>query len=295
MLFNSNNITIDELENEWLKKRGVKLKVLRLDKMHPVVSGNKLFKLHYFLETALRQGHKTIETFGGAYSNHLVAAAFACRELNLGCRGIVRSEAPAVLSPTLQACIHLGMQLQFVSREEYAGLSQQTACSGGKTIIPEGGYHVLGAKGAALIPELLNGIPFTHICTATGTATTLAGLLLRAGNLQKVIAVPVLKGFKDIPQRLKLLTGTADFKNLVIFDDYHFGGYAKKTKELIDFMNAVYREYQLPTDFVYTGKMMFGVLDQVNKGFFPEGSVIICLHTGGLQGNASLPAGTLIF
>lgn len=295
MLFPPENITTDELTSAFLAERKVRLFVLRLDKIHPVVSGNKLFKLHYFLEDALKNKHDTVVTFGGAYSNHLVATAYACRELNLTSIGVVRGEAPAIFSPTLQHCLELNMKLEFVSREEYKIISKQPTNEANITLIPEGGFAPMGACGASHITNFIKGMNATHVVTAVGTGTSLAGLLLNADALQTIIGVPVLKGFTDLSNRLQLLTGTDRYNNMAIFDQYHFGGYAKKTAALIAFMNELYKEYQLPTDFVYTAKMMFAVFEQLKLGFFPEGSRIIALHTGGLQGNQSLPGGTLIF
>lgn len=278
------------------------LQVLRLNEVHPIISGNKLFKLHYFLERLkLKPSAKKVITFGGAYSNHLVATAYACKINNIECTGIVRGEAPEALSYTLQHCIEYGMQLQFTSRETYSHkedtdfiqhLKQQ---HGDCIIIPEGGYDITGAKGASLISKWI-AHDITHICCAAGTATTAAGLLLNIQPHQQVILFPVLKGMSDIPDRVDYLTeGHFNKKQLHIADGYHFGGYAKKTGELIQFINTLYNGQQLPTDFVYTGKMMYGVMDLIQKDFFAAGSKLCCIHTGGLQGNLSLPAGTLTF
>lgn len=294
VLFDTQNITIDALQDDYLQEKNIRLSVLRLDKIHPVVSGNKLFKLHYFLEEALAQNLELL-TYGGAYSNHLVATAYACKQLNISCKAVVRGEQPARLSHTLTTCIELGMQLQFVSREDYAAMASKEFQETGLMNVPEGGYHPTGAKGAALILKCKPTKDFTHICTATGTATTLAGLLLQAQPSQQILSYAALKGLHDIPERLQFLTGQERFNNLQLVGDYHFGGYAKKTAELLDFMNELYLKHNLPTDFVYTAKMMFGIFDQVHKGFFAEGSNILCIHTGGLQGNLSLPAGSLHF
>jgi 1-aminocyclopropane-1-carboxylate deaminase len=295
MLFDTHKITIDEIKDPLLAAKKIKLQVLRLDKIHPVISGNKLFKLHYFLKDALLQSQKPIVTFGGAYSNHLVATAFACKNLSIPCKGMVRGEEPFKLSHTLQACINFGMELQFLSRENYAQITREGTSNPHCYIIPEGGYHPKGAMGASLIVDLLPKEKTTHICTATGTATTLAGLLLKAPLFQTIVSIPVLKGFTDTKERLHFLTGKEQYPNLAIWDEYHFGGYAKKTNKLIDFMNALYVQNNLPTDFVYTAKMMFAVVEQVKAGFFPAGSNIVCLHTGGLQGNDSLPGNLLTF
>ena len=271
---------------------------MRLDEIHPIVSGNKIFKLRHFLGIVK---DKTVVTFGGAYSNHLVAAAFACKQKSIDCIGIVRGEKPKKLSHTLQQCIEYGMQLHFISRDEYdkketpGFIDELKNKYGDCIIIPEGGYDTKGAKGAAAIMDYIND-DVTHICCAVGTGTTLAGLLSNVKPHQKIIALPALKGLNDIEIRLDLLTeGKFNRQQLQIENDYHFGGYAKKTDGLISFMNDLYNEYQLATDFVYTGKMMYGVMDMIEKDFFYPGSKVCCIHTGGLQGNLSLPKNTLTF
>ncbi len=278
-----------------------RLHIARLDKIHPVVSGNKLFKLHYFLQEALASEYKTLLSFGGAYSNHLVATAFACREYGLKSIGMVRGEKPAVLSDSLQDCIRYGMKLHFISRETYSnGLDKSFVSSLQETygpfiLVPEGGYSPTGAKGASLIMNSIKEMDASHICVNVGTATTLAGLLLEAAPAQKIIAVNVLKNMHDIPERLYQLTGKNDFPNLHILDQYHFGGYAKKTPELLGFMNHFFEQTCIPTDFVYTGKLMYAITDQLKKGFFEKDSRIVCLHTGGLQGNRSLKKSKLFY
>jgi len=270
MLFDISNAVIETLNDELFLQKQVRLSVLRLDKIHPVVSGNKLFKLHYFLDEATQSSHKTILSFGGAYSNHLAATAFACKALQLKSMGIVRGEQPAHLSPTLQQCMNDGMQLKFISRQQFAKKESGTFTSsllhesGDCIIVPEGGYHPSGANGAALIMDIPGCRDYSHVCTATGTGTTLAGLLMAASALQLVT-------------------------------DYHFGGYAKKTEALIQFMNKCWQQHHLPLDFVYTAKMLFGIIDRIKNGYFIPGSSILCLHTGGLQGNKSLPLHTLLF
>ena len=297
MLFNTSNISIDIISNDFLKQKNVHLSVLRLDKIHPTVSGNKLFKLHYFLEEAIKSGLPGILTFGGAYSNHLVATAYSCKIAALKSIGFVRGEKAATLSPTLISCINYGMQLHFLSKASYDKkdddyLNSLSDKEKQYLVVPEGGYHPKGCAGAALIAGLIDETS-THICTALGTATTLAGIITGVKKNQKVIGIPVLKGMTDITDRITYLTGSN--RPFQILEGYHFGGYAKKTNRLISFMNQLYLQYKLPTDFVYTAKMMFAVLDCAEKGFFAPGSKITCLHTGGLQGNQSLAADTLIF
>ncbi len=295
------NISFDKLETAYLKERGIAVNVMRLDKIHEQVSGNKLFKLHYFIEECLATSHKTMLTFGGAFSNHLVAAAFLCKEKGIKCIGVVRGEEPKILSHTLVQCKKLGMHLHFISREEYKKIEESAYLEklnkhfGNFTIVPEGGYAKAGAKGAALILDLLNDKHFTHICTCVGTATTLAGILLNAKRTQKVIAIPVIKNMTDIVERAKNITGIDFEEKLIQFTNYHFGGYAKYNSDLIAFMNRFYEQYNIPTDFVYTAKMMYAIMHKIEMGYFNKGSNILCLHTGGLQGNNSLPKGTLIF
>ena len=300
MLSNIFNAQTEILHDELFLQKKVSVSVLRLDKIHPVVSGNKLFKLHYFLQDAKTTPHKTILTFGGAYSNHLVAAAYACKAGGLKSIGIVRGEKPRQLSLTLQQCINYDMKLKFISREAYDKKDDPVFLNtiknefGDCLIIPEGGYNKTGAKGAALIWQLIPSNTYTHVCTATGTATTLAGLLSGAGN-ETIISVPVLKGMTDIEERIDFCGASNKKSQLQIFNTYHFGGYAKKTKELIDFMNYLWQQHKLPTDFVYTAKLFFAVYDKIKNNHFSAGSSILCLHTGGLQGNLSLPEHTLLF
>lgn len=300
IVFEENELEFQKVFHPDFEEKKVQLTIARLDKLHPVVSGNKLFKLHYFLKEATAS-HKKILTFGGAYSNHLVATAYAANELGIPAIGLVRGEKPPEESHTLQLCRKYGMHLEFIPRTEYKNihepyfLNQIQNDHGECIIIPEGGYHPLGAKGASLIMERLHIKDPTHICVPVGTATTLAGLLSGAKEKQQIIGFPVLKNLTDIGSRISWLIGKNYLDKLKIIDEYHFGGYAKATNELISFMNVFYKDHQVPLDFVYTAKMMFGTMIKIGLRYFPEGSNIICLHTGGLQGNNSLQNDTLVY
>ena len=302
MLFESPAISTNVLETDLFKKKQVSVSVLRIDQIHPVLSGNKFYKLHYFLQDAISGGYKTIITFGGGWSNHLLATAFASRIAGLDCIGIVRGEVRVGLTTTLQRSIGFGMKLKFISREDYAKKDDPDfipdLIPGAEDclIIPEGGFHPKGAKGASLIMDKLKNDQYTHICTATGTSTTLAGLLLATQATQSIIGIPVLKGMADMPERIFYLTGKKAEQNRPgILSDCHFGGYAKRTPELLKFMNDCWQQFQLPLDFVYTAKMLFGVIEAIKTDQFVKGSNILCIHTGGLQGNDSLPADSLLF
>lgn len=295
------NISFDKIITQETSNQNLSLTILRLDQIHEDVSGNKLFKLFYFVDECLKSSHKTLLTFGGAYSNHLVATAFLCNQKGIRSIGIVRGEEPKNLSHTLARCKTLGMKLKFISRDAYQNFEnnhEQVSLLqkefGDFTIVPEGGYNATGAKGASLIMDIVNRQHFSHVCTAVGTATTLAGLLIKKENEQEIIAIPVIKNMHDINERLQFL-GVDVNEQPSIISAYHFGGYAKHTEELINFMNKFYTETQIPSDFVYTAKMMYAIYDKIKLCFFKSGSSILCIHTGGLQGNKSLPAGTLIF
>lgn len=292
-------VDIDKIENELTLQKNVSISILRLDKIHPEVSGNKFFKLYYFLKYAL-SSQKKIITFGGAYSNHLVATASACNMFGINCIGIVRGEEPKDLSHTLMFCNDRGMQLKFISRKDYKRKDEEDFKInlrdkfGDHILIPEGGYSKHGVDGAALISNFYSA-DFTHICCAVGTATTLAGIIRSSSTEQKIIGFSALKELADFESRIQFLHGKPLHKKYSLINDYHFGGYAKKTDELISFMNLFYEAFAIPTDFIYTAKMMFGVFDLIKKNYFTAGSNILCIHTGGLQGNLSLPPGALNF
>ncbi len=294
------NPRITKLDDEHFVKKHIEVSVLRLDEIHPFVSGNKIFKLYYFLEEAKKSVHKSVITFGGAYSNHLAAAAFACNEMGIQSIGFVRGEKPASFSHTLLFCLENKMNLEFLDRSSYKKINDNDFLKrlsdtyGEHILIPEGGFSKQGVEGAVLIGNYFDSKKYTHVCCAVGTATTFAGLIKAVKNETKVIGFSALKNLNDIQKRLTEL-GIEPAKNYFFIEDYHFGGYAKKTPELISFINLFYTNNKIPLDFVYTGKMMFAVYDLINKNYFPEGSAILCIHTGGLQGNNSLPEGTLGF
>jgi 1-aminocyclopropane-1-carboxylate deaminase/D-cysteine desulfhydrase-like pyridoxal-dependent ACC family enzyme len=288
---------IMDLEDNFFEKKGVSVSMLRLDNIHPVVSGNKLFKLVCFLKDAIESGYKRVITFGGAYSNHLAATAFACETLQLQSVGIVRGERAENLSHTLQFCLDHGMHLEFISRSNYKNvddsyLKKIEATFGEHILIPEGGFSEQGKCGASLINEYFESRQFTHVALAVGTGTTMAGIVDANKADSKILGFGILKAMNDLQKRFRLLKVDPK-KDFVFINDYHFGGYAKKSSQLISFMNDFFDKHLVPLDFVYTGKMMFGMYDLAGKDFFEKGSKILCIHTGGLQGNKSLAKNVL--
>ena len=293
LLFES--ITVDEIALPILKEKNVRLTVLRLDKIHPVISGNKWFKLKYYLEEASELKKKKIVTFGGAWSNHIVATAAACQLNGFDATGIIRGEESAMLLPTLRKAKEMGMQLIFINRGDYKMKILPSQFSTEEYyLIPEGGYGRKGTEGAAEILDNCNKEIYTHIACAAGTGTMLAGLIMSSLPHQNVTGISVLKNNNELEENVKLLLNN-DPANFQIIHDYHFGGYAKYTKELLNFMNGFYRQTSIPSDFVYTGKLFFAVTDLARKNYFPSGSRLLIVHSGGLQGNASLDKRELIF
>lgn len=273
--------------------------VLRLDLLHPIVSGNKWFKLTPYLDEAEQSG-KTVITFGGAFSNHIVATAAASANRNLQSAGIIRGEKPIVLSHTLQQAEVFGMKLFFATREEYRKKSLPTTVfdfykPDDLFVVPEGGYGQRGMAGAKKILATAETSSYTHLACAVGTGTTLAGIIASAEEGQKTIGIPVLKNAFSLHTEISQLLPEEKHQEINLIHDYHFGGYAKKSNALLEFMNNFYKATSIPTDFVYTAKAFYGVFDLVRKGLFSGNDKILLVHTGGLQGNGSLPDDLLVF
>jgi 1-aminocyclopropane-1-carboxylate deaminase/D-cysteine desulfhydrase-like pyridoxal-dependent ACC family enzyme len=289
-------LSIDPVTLPELTAHRIHADVLRLDKIHPVISGNKWYKLKYHLQAAMKKPSQSIITFGGAWSNHIIATAYAAQQAGFRAIGMIRGEKPDFLSYTLRAVADYGMQVEFISREEYklkddpAFLEQLLARWPGAYIIPEGGAGSLGIKGSEDILQTVDKSQYSHILCAIGTGTMYRGLVNAAAPGQIVVGVPVLKGMNDLaglsPEKLPYCR---------IISGYHFGGYARSTPELLEFMNHFYQATRIPSDFVYTGKLFYAAMDLLQKGFFPPGSRLLLIHSGGLQGNQSLPAGALDF
>jgi len=259
---------VEPLKHELTENAGVELSILRLDLIHPVTGGNKIFKLKYNLLRAKEEGKESLLTFGGPYSNHIAATALAGQENGFKTIGIIRGERITPLNKTLRFAEECGMHLQFVSREDYRKketveflnkLKQQYPDA---FMIPEGGNNLEGFKGAK---EILNNVSsdFDVVCCAVGTGTTLAGITASLKLHQQALGIAVLKGEEMLEGNVvSFLNSNANFK---INSDYTFGGYAKITNELNNFVDDFIVNTNIRIEPIYTGKMFYGVFDLVEK------------------------------
>ena len=270
---------------------GVTVFVKRLDLVHPLVSGNKFFKLKYNLQHARKKGHDTLLTFGGAYSNHIYATSAATKSDNFKAIGIIRGEATTELNPTLSFAKKNGMLLSYMDRKQYRQKHTTEVINmlhkefGDFYLIPEGGTNQLAIKGAM---EILTeeDQEMDYICSSIGTGGTISGLIGSALSHQKVLGFSSLKG-RFIIQEVEQLLRKYHIRpscGWEIFTNYHFGGYAKHHPDLIDFIKNFNKKFQIPLDPIYTGKLFYGAMDLLKNNYFPEGSKVLLIHSGGLQG-----------
>lgn len=278
-------------------EQGVKIDVLRTDLIHPVISGNKWYKLRYYLEDARNKGCTEIASFGGAYSNHIVATACACQASQLNSIGFIRGDQLEQSSPTLAAAQSFGMQFEFVNRTDYKNKANLIAKNPkpNRYWIPEGGYGILGAKGAASILDNVSLIDYTHIVAAIGSGTMIAGLTNASLANQKVLGISSQKNNHSLESEVRMLIAAENQYRFHYLPDYHFGGFAKHPTALLDFMNQFWLKESVPTDIVYTGKVFYAMNDLLEKEYIKAGDRVLVVHSGGLQGNLSLPENSLLF
>ena len=282
----------EAVTHDILTKAGVSLTIKREDQIHPIISGNKFRKLKYNLLEAKQLGFKKVLTFGGAYSNHILATAEACRYQDLNSIGVIRGEelakelkATMQINDTLRLANAAGMHLKFVSRTVYRTKNSESYIQklkdefGDFYLIPEGGTNTLAIKGCQ---EVLSQDDKNYdiICCAVGTGGTISGLINSADPMQFILGFPALKG-EFLKEEIKKYTSRMNWK---LITNYHFGGYAKVTSELISTINDFNSEQGILLDPVYTGKMIFGILDLVKNGYFKKNTRILAIHTGGQQG-----------
>lgn len=284
---------IQQIHFSEITSKGVSLFIKREDELHPFISGNKFRKLKYNLLEAKKQGFSKLLTFGGAYSNHIAATAAAGFEFNFKTIGVIRGDELAANieevkknNPTLKFASEHGMEFHFVSRSEYRTKNSTQFIDklkeefGNFYLVPEGGTNNLAVKGCE---EILNenDNQFDVICVAIGTGGTISGIINSAKQHQKVIGFPALKG--DFLQD-EIRKYVQKNQNWNLNTNYHFGGYAKISEALITFINKLKTETKIPLDPVYTGKMLYGIVDLIKNDYFSRGTKILVIHTGGLQG-----------
>ena len=274
------------------QNKTITLTIKREDLLHQFVSGNKFRKLKYNILKAKELRYDKLITFGGAFSNHIAAVAFACQASEIQSIGIIRGDELANNikdNPTLLFAQNCGMKFEFVSREVYQNkmsdsfIYELNTKYGKHYLLPEGGTNELAILGCE---EILTDedTHFDYICCAVGTGGTISGIINSAKPNQKILGFSALKG--DFLQ--DEIRKFAKNINWELINDYHFGGYGKVTEELIRFINQFYIDTKIPLDPIYTGKMVFGIMNLINNNYFPNGSKILLIHTGGLQGIAGM-------
>ncbi|TXD70032.1 1-aminocyclopropane-1-carboxylate deaminase/D-cysteine desulfhydrase [Aequorivita lipolytica] len=288
----ANAVPIAEIDLSLFGIEGYKLFIKREDLLHPFVSGNKFRKLKYNLIAAKEQRYKVLLTFGGAFSNHIAAVAAAGKELGFETIGVIRgAELKEEISEnaTLSFAKSCGMQLYFISREDYRGKDKAEFITNLKNqfgdfyLLPEGGTNALAVKGCEEILDE-NGFSANYICVPVGTGGTMAGLVKGSNENQNVLGFSALKGTFQTSEIAKYTSKT----NFEITDSYCFGGYGKIDRDLVRFINEFKEKTDIPLDPIYTGKMMYGIMDLLKNGYFKENSRIFAIHTGGLQGIAGM-------
>lgn len=290
---NSNLSVIQNVQFSEIESYGISLSIKREDLIHPYISGNKFRKLKYNIHQAQKDGYRTILSFGGAFSNHIAAVAAAGLKNRLESIGVIRGEElgndlkeTLQNNATLRFAANCGMKFKFVSRSSYrekTSIEFRTSLKkefGNFYMIPEGGTNELAVKGCE---EIVNEETkkFDYICVAVGTGGTISGIINAVEDRQKVIGFPALKG--DFLED-EILKYTSKTSNWTLNKEFHFGGYGKVKTNLIAFINKFKEETKIPLDPIYTGKMMYGIMELVKSGYFKNGANILAIHTGGLQG-----------
>lgn len=303
-------ILIDKISHHLCIEKNISFSILRLDQTDSLISGNKWFKLKYNLIEARQQGFKTLLSFGGPFSNHIHALAAAGKRQHFNSIGIVRGEQHLPLNPTLSDAVNNGMKLYYIDRKTYRNKHLQTvidqilstvlhdtpfpqaAKKEDIYIVPEGGTNTLAIKGAAEITSFIPQ-PTDIICVPCGTGGTIAGIISGVEHSRthhaRVFGFPALKGAEFLHKHISsLLSKQAITTPWQLFYDYHFGGFGKINKELALFIQDFETQYEIELDPVYTAKMLFAIFALIKSDFFPKGSKIIAVHTGGLQGRRGM-------
>ncbi len=276
---------------------GHSVDMLRLDLVHPIVSGNKWYKLKLYLQEAKEQNAKTLASFGGPYSNHIVALAYAGQYLGFKTIGYIRTNENEPITPSLQEALNYGMQLVYLGRTHFQEKKNELLKNLDKSstyFIDEGGYGKQGCKGFASIQEEIDLGNYDYILAAVGTGTMLAGLISISKDHQKIIGIPVLKNEESIYEEINAILPKPS-KPYTLLHQFHQGGYAKTTPTQIDCMNEFWKRTGIPTDIVYTGKLITAFEHLIKENYFKNDAKILLVHSGGLQGNRSVKPGVLLY
>ena len=274
----------------------VKVFMQRIDLVHPIISGNKWYKMKYNIAAMMEQGKDTLLTFGGAYSNHIHAAARAGKFFGFKTIGLLRGEEHLPLNETLKSAVDDGMELHYIDRTTFRERESEDFLNsiknkyGNVYILPVGGTNKIALKGCAEIVEQIN-IDYDYICSASGSGGTFAGIVAGLNGNKKGIAFPALKGGGFLEKVISdLVFGYCGkhFTNWHLNTDYHFGGFAKLTKELVEFTKEFEKLNGFELDYIYTNKMMFGIAELIKSGYFKADETIVAIHSGGIQGNLGM-------
>lgn len=308
-------VKVTAIHDDRLQRRGVRLHLLRLDLIDAALGGNKVFKLYGNIEAARKRRVDTLLSFGGAWSNHLYALAAAGQRLGFKTKAIIRGELPPQRNHCLSFLESAGMELIPVSRQQYRlrhdSKWQQALLAehGPAMLVPEGGANLAGVTGCQQLAFLIAQLPGTYdeVVMPCGTATTLAGLVagmsllaqdnachtapvIRPWPKSKVPAVRgmvVLKGMTslqaDVQGWLEAQQATQRI-DWALDHSAHFGGYAKRSAEVSQFIHQFWQSHQIPLEPVYSGRMMKALFQRIDDGCYAQGTQLLALHTGGLQG-----------
>jgi 1-aminocyclopropane-1-carboxylate deaminase/D-cysteine desulfhydrase-like pyridoxal-dependent ACC family enzyme len=297
---NEGNIPLVRIQEDFLAQKNIQIYLLREDLTHPEISGNKWRKLKYNLQLAKADGFHQLLTFGGMYSNHIAACAAAGRDFGFKTIGVLRGEETLPLNPTLQHAHQNGMVFKYISRGLYQGdnkykpdfLNGLEKEFGKFYLVPEGGSNAYAVKGCAEITKGID-IDYDIVCCACGTGGTLAGIIAGNHASKKIIGFPALKGGDFLVDEIRRLLDeyaqtfncTVNNNNWSLVTDYHFGGFAKINESLVEFIRNFKSKHDILLDFIYTGKMLYGLYDLIENSNRYDHKKIIVVHTGGLQGN----------
>lgn len=291
-----NNPPIQHWNSEVFNKTNIQVDILRMDLIHPFISGNKWMKLQGFLKKAIADKKEGIITKGGPWSNHIHACAYACDCIKIPCHIWIKGYKD-FQTDTIKDCTQWNAAIKYINRNEFYDENEAISYANKNNLlyIPMGGYDEVGINSVTDFLSKLTLPFYDYLLCAVGTGTTMMGAVYIKNNFNTIIGIEVGTNDIKINQAIKLLAKNLVQKELMLLDKYSFGGFAKYNPELINFINNLYARHQIPTDIVYTGKLFYAVENLAEESFFREHGKVLIIHSGGLQGNRSLIKGILRF